>query len=166
MSILLYGCTTWTLTKCMEKKLDGNYTRMLRAVLNKSWRQYPTKQQLYSHLPIIMKNIQVRQTRHVGHCWRSRNELISDILLWTPSHGRAKAGWPARTYIQELCADTGYSLEDILGVMDDRDRWQESVRVIHADGATWWWLLLVKIMELAHLDNVPFVLFFFLFSSK
>ncbi len=34
----------------MEKKLDGNYTRMLRAILNKSWRQYPTKQQLYGHL--------------------------------------------------------------------------------------------------------------------
>ena len=29
VSILLYGCTTWTLTKQMEKKLDGNYTRML-----------------------------------------------------------------------------------------------------------------------------------------
>ena len=34
--ILLYGCTTWTLTKCMEKKLDGNYTRILRAILNRS----------------------------------------------------------------------------------------------------------------------------------
>ena len=33
MSILLYGCTTWMLTKRMEKKLDGNYTRMLRAIL-------------------------------------------------------------------------------------------------------------------------------------
>ena len=42
--ILLYGCTTWMLTKCMEKKLDGNYTRMLRAILNKSWRQHFTKQ--------------------------------------------------------------------------------------------------------------------------
>ena len=37
-SILLYGCTTWTLTKRLEKKLDGDYTRMLRAILNKSWR--------------------------------------------------------------------------------------------------------------------------------
>ena len=43
MLILLYGCTTWTLTKCMEKKLDWNYTRMLQAVLKKSWRQHPTK---------------------------------------------------------------------------------------------------------------------------
>ena len=51
VSILLYGCTTWTLTKRMEKKLDSNYTRMFRAILNKSWRQHPTKQQLYGHLP-------------------------------------------------------------------------------------------------------------------
>ena len=50
-SILLYGCTTWTLTKRLEKKLDGNYTRMLRAILNKSWRQHPTRHQLYGHLP-------------------------------------------------------------------------------------------------------------------
>ena len=95
MSILLYGCTTWMLTKCMEKKLDGNYTRMLRAILNKSWGQYPTKQQLYDQLPPITKTIKVRQTRHAGHCWRSRGELISDVLLWTPSHGRAKARRPA-----------------------------------------------------------------------
>ena len=32
VSILLYGCTTWTLTKRLMKKLDGNYTRMLRAI--------------------------------------------------------------------------------------------------------------------------------------
>ena len=33
--------TTWTLTKRLKKKLNGNYTRMLRAILNKSWRQHP-----------------------------------------------------------------------------------------------------------------------------
>ena len=91
-SILLYGCTTWTLTKRLEKKLDGNYTRMLCAILNKSWRQHPTRHQLYGHLPPITKTIQVRRTRHAGHCWRSRDELIRDALLWTPTLGRAKAG--------------------------------------------------------------------------
>ena len=91
MSILLYGCTTWTLTKRLEKKLDGNYTRMLRAILNKSWRQHPKRHQLYGHLPPITKTIQVRRTRHAGHYWRSRDEPISDVLLWTPTYGRAKA---------------------------------------------------------------------------
>ena len=80
-SILLYGCTTWTLTKRMEKKLDGNYTRILREILNKFWQQNPTKQQLYGHLLLITKTIKVRRIRHAGHYWRSRDELISDILL-------------------------------------------------------------------------------------
>ena len=63
VSILLYGCTTWTLTKQLEKKLDGNYTRILQAILNKSWQQHPTRHQLYGHLPHITKTIQGRRTR-------------------------------------------------------------------------------------------------------
>ena len=124
--ILLYGCTTWALTKWLEKKLDGNYTRMLRAILNKSWRQHSTKHQLYGHLPPITKTIPVRWTRHAGHCWRSRDELISDVLLWTPTYGRAKAGWPAQTYIQQLCEDTGCSPEDFPEAMNGREKWRES----------------------------------------
>ena len=136
VSILLCGCTTWTLTKRLEKKLDGNYTRMLRAILNKSWRQHPTRHQLYDHLHPIMKTIQVRRTRHAGHCWRSRNELISDVLLWTPTYGRAKAGRLARTYIQQLCEDTGYSPEDLPEAMNEREKCRERVRDIHASGTT------------------------------
>ena len=73
------------------------------------------------HLPTITKTIQVRRTRHAGHCWRSKDELISTVLPWTPSHGRAKVRRPARTYIQQLCADSGCSPEDQPGAMDDRD---------------------------------------------
>ena len=124
VSIPLYGCITWTLTKRIEKKLDGNYRWMLRVILNKSRRKYPTKQQLYGHLPPITKTIKVRWSRHARHCWRSKDELISDVLLWSPSHGRAKAGRPARTYIQQLCADTGFSLEDLPEAMDDREKWR------------------------------------------
>ena len=90
VSILLYGCTTRTLTKWLEKKLDSNYTRMLRAILNKSWQQHPTRLQLYGHLPPITKTIQARRTRHAGHCWRSKDELISDVLLWTPHMAKQK----------------------------------------------------------------------------
>ena len=138
-SILLYGCTTWMLTKRLEKKLDGNYTRMLRAILNKSWQQHPTRHQLYGHLPPISKTIQVRRTRHAGHCWRSRDELIRDVLLWIPTHGRAKAGRPARTYIQQLCEDTGCCPEDLPRAMNDREEWRERVRDIRATSAIWWW---------------------------
>ena len=131
MPILLYGCTKWTLTKRMEKKLDGNYIRMLRAILNKSWRQHPTKKQLFGHLPPITKTIQIRRSRYAGHCWRSKDELISDV--------RANVGQPPKTYIQQLRADTGCCLEDLSGAMNDRDGWRERFRKIRASSATWWW---------------------------
>ena len=112
---------------------------MQRAILKKSLRQHPTKYQLYGHLPPITKTIKVRQIWHAGHCWRGRDELIRDVLLWTPSHGRAKAEWPARTYIQKLCEDTGCSPEDLPEAMNDRDEWRERVRDIRAGRTTWWW---------------------------
>ena len=61
VSILLYGCTTWTQTKRLEKKLITT----------------------------------THHKNYAGHCWKSRDKLISDVLLWTPSHGHAKAEWPA-----------------------------------------------------------------------
>ena len=154
VSILLYGCTTWTLTKRLEKKLDGNYIRMLRAILNKSWRQHPTRRQLYGHLPPITKAIQVRRARHAGHCWRSKDEVVSDVLLWTPTYGQAKAGRPARTYIQQLCEDTGCNPEDLLEAMNDREKWREMVKDICAGGTTWWWWLL---FFYTHYAEVPVV---------
>ena len=119
---------------------------MLRAILNKSSRQHPTRHQLYGHLSPIRKTIQVRRTRHAGHCWRSKDELISDVLLWTPAYGQAKAGWPARTYIEQLCEDTGCNPEDLPKAMNDREKWRERVRDIRAGGTTrLWWLSRDKI---------------------
>ena len=112
---------------------------MLRAILNKSWQQHPTRHQLYGHMPPITKTIQVRRTRHAGHCWRSRDELIRDVLLWIPTHGRAKAGRPARTYIQQLCEDTGCCPDDLPRAMKDREEWRERVRDIRAASTIWWW---------------------------
>ena len=139
VSILLYGCTTWTLTKRLEKKLDSNYTRMLRAILNRSWQQYPTRRQLYGHQPPITKSIQARRTRHAGYCWRSKDEIVSDVLQWTPAYGQSKAGRPTRTFIQQLCDDTGCNPEDLLKAMNDRETWRERVRDIRASRTSWWW---------------------------
>ena len=137
VSILLYGCTTWTLTKRMEKRLDGNYTRMMRAILNKSWRQHPTNHQLYGHLPPITKTIQVRRIRHAGHCRRSRDEFISDVLQWTSSHGRVKAGRPARTYILQLCEDTGCSPDELPEAMNDRLCWRHDMMMMMMIWSRW-----------------------------
>ena len=129
----------------LARRLKRLHLKILKkkqsAVINQtcSWQQHPTRHQLYGHLPPITKTIQVRRTRHAGHCWRSRDELIRDVLLWIPTHGRAKAGRPARTYIQQLCEDTGCCPEDLPRAMNDREEWRERVRDIRAASTIWWW---------------------------
>ena len=44
--VLQYGCTEKTLTTRFKKKIDGNSTKMLHAILNKSWKQFHAEQQL------------------------------------------------------------------------------------------------------------------------
>ena len=117
----------------LHKNAASNIEQVLEATPHK-------KHQLYGHLPPITKTIQVRRTRHPGHCWRSSDELISDVILWTPTYGQAKAGRPARTYIQQLCEDTECSPEDLPEAMNDREKWREKVRDIYAGGTIWWWL--------------------------
>ena len=106
-----------------RRQLHKNAACNLEQVLAATPHKTPTRHQLYGHLPPITKTIQVRRTRHAGHCWRSRDKLIRDVLLWTPTHGRAKAGRPARTYIQQLCEDTGCCPEDLPRAMNDREEW-------------------------------------------
>ena len=80
-----------------------------------------------------------RWTRYAGHRCRSKDEPISNVLPWTPSHRCTSVGQPVRTYLQLLCTDTECSLEDLPEAMEDRDGWRERVREIHASSITWWW---------------------------
>ena len=132
----------WTRVAVLISYDDNHYsTGTSKCIINNGTfaEGYPTRHQLYGHLPPITKTIQVRRTRHAGHCWRSRDELIRDVLLWIPTHGRAKAGRPARTYIQQLCEDTGCCPEDLPRAMNDREEWRKRVRDIRAASTIWWW---------------------------
>ena len=81
----------------------GTYWILLEIYIYKSWRQHPTRRQLYGHLPPIKKTIQARRDRHAGHCWRSKVELVSDLLLSTPHMAKQKQeDQPELTYSNYL----------------------------------------------------------------
>ena len=115
------------------RKLHKNVESSIKHVLATTPHEIPTIRTL---APPSRKRIQVRRTRHAGHCWRSKDELISDVLLWTPTYGCARVGRPARTYVQHLCEDTGCGPGDLPEAMNDREKWRERVRDIRAGGAT------------------------------
>ena len=131
-SVLLYGSTTWTLTKTLTKKIDGAYTRMLRAALDIHWSNHPTKQQLYGTLPPVSSTIRQSRLRFIGHCWRAKSELVSQTVLWNPSHGKANVGRPSITFIDQLCSDTGCTPEELPTAMDDRLEWRKRVKASRA----------------------------------
>ena len=120
---LVYGIFAWSLPKSLESKLDGTYNWMLRAVLNISWRQHPTKLQLHGPFPDISTILR---------------ELAIDLLLWSPNHGTRWVGRPAITYIDQLCRDAGCLPNDLPALLQDRDG--RSDRLMNASASsTWWW---------------------------
>ena len=71
----------------------------------------------------------------VESSWRIKDELISDVLRWTPSHGRTKAGWLERIYTHQLCIDTVGSPEWTIEKGGGKGS-----GIFRADGTTgWWW---------------------------
>ena len=126
---LFYECTLWTLSKLLEEKLNGNNTKILRAVLNKFWKQHFTKQKLSDHLSFIWQIIHVRQTRQAGHLKGSKDELKSDSLLWTPRDERISIGRPI--YSHQISTDTT--------AMDNRGGWRERIRIFCVLSMIWWW---------------------------
>ena len=87
-----------------------------------------TKQQLYGHLPPITLSIHEIQKRHVGHCWRSKDEHINDVLPWIFIHVHTSFGRPAKRCQHHFCADTWCRQEDLLGEMAGRKRGQYWVK--------------------------------------
>ena len=132
----------------LHGRKQNGWKKGLTAITPECWEQYwtspgastPQSSSCTATYNPSRKLSQIRQIRYAWHCWRTRNEVISDVLLWNPSHGQAKAGWPAWTYMQQVCEDTGSSPEDLPKAMNNWERWRERLRDIRADATTrWWW---------------------------
>ena len=106
---------------------------MQQAILKKSWKQRPTKQQVYSHLPPIPKTNQIRQTRHARHCWKSKDKLISMF-----SDGPLHNDMQVLADQQKLIHNSSIWIQDIdlPKAMKDRGKCQESVKEIYVSRAT------------------------------
>lgn len=131
-SVLVYGSTAWTLTTALENKLDGAYTRMLRAALNVSWEEHMTNKELYGSLPPISQTIKMQRMRFAGHVWRNKDELASDVLLWQPTHGKQDPGRPKRTFIDQLTDDTGCNAQELDNAMTNKEEWRKRVKQCRA----------------------------------
>ena len=127
-SILLYGAETWTLTENEKRRLGGSYTRMLRVVLNRSWKDKVKSVDLYGGLPRLSDVIKKRRLRLAGHAYRRSEEIVSKLVLWKPTHGYTCRGRPKLSFHQMLKKDAGVeNIEELGTLMKDRDVWRKVV---------------------------------------
>ena len=128
-SVLLYGAETWTITKALQKKIDGCYTRMLRMALNITWQSHTTNEVLYGNLPKVTAKIRKRRMELAGHLIRHEEEVANKLVLWQPTSGRPSRGRKKRTYIQNLFEDTGTEdVSELINLMKDRNTWKDRVK--------------------------------------
>ena len=129
--ILLYGSETWTLSAKQHQRLDGCYTRLLRRVLNISWKKHPTLATLYGNLPPISVLVKRRRIQFAGHCARATDELVSSFVLWShpSSHRRSRK----LTFPDTLSRDTNIHKDDLKTAMTDRVFWKSVVSSVSAE---------------------------------
>ena len=82
--------------------MDGAYTRMLRVVKNVTWQKLITNEVLYTGLPRILTTERERRLRFSGHCWRTKDEAVYNLVLWEPKRGKRSVGGQARTFVDLL----------------------------------------------------------------
>ena len=114
------------------RKLHKNVESSIKQVLATTPHETPTIRTLAPH----HKNYTSSTNQTRGTLLEKQGRAHKRCTPVTPTHGCASVGRPARTYIQQLCEDTGCNPEDLPEAMSDRERWRETVRDIRADGAT------------------------------
>jgi len=131
--VLLYGSETWTLTKTLTQRIDGCYTRLLRAALNISWKSHTTNVELYGNIPPVSQTIKARRLKLAGHCVRHEDEEASKLVLWKPTHGKSNRGRKRIAYTDNLLNDVGaVNINELKSMMEDREIWREEVAWVRA----------------------------------
>jgi len=136
-STLLYNAVTWTMTNGLTKRLDGCYTRLLSFCLGYHWSDHVTNAVLYQDMSKVSKRLLERKLRFTGHCLRTKDQPISDLLFWDYSNiswGRCSKGAGARpNYAKRLlseCSSIVRSDVELAKLMNDRDEWRDRIAYI------------------------------------
>ena len=94
--------------------------KLLRVVKNVTWRQHIANEVLHAGLPKIWTTVRERRLSFSGHCWRSRNEVVSNLVLWEPKHGNRSVRGQAGTFVDLLEAVTRVPRDCLPAAMDNR----------------------------------------------
>ena len=106
VTVLLYGCESWVITKDMENRINSFATSCYRIMLNiKRLDRVPNDRiyEMTESKPLI-EQVRMRQLRFLGHILRMPEDepAVRLYALYIPSHGRRRPGRQRTTYLQYI----------------------------------------------------------------
>ena len=61
-----------------------------------------------------------------GYYFRSNDRLLSELIVWLPSHGMGRhGGWIMKNIFDQLAENIDCEVEDLQTAVNDWERWQE-----------------------------------------
>jgi hypothetical protein len=136
LSVVLYGCETWSLTLKEEHRLGVIENRVLRRIFGLKrdevtggeWRKLHNEElhDLYSS-PSIIRIIKARRMRWVGHVARIGEKSNAYRLLVGKPEGRGPLGRPRRRWLNNIrinLVEVGWGDVNWIGLAQDRGRWR------------------------------------------
>ena len=142
VSVLLYGCESWRMTREAENKLDVLLHRWLRRILRIDWALHVTNEEVRRRAGVeelLSETVRKRRWSFIGHTLRrDRKDLARNALTWTPV-GRRKRGRPKETYRRTVERERNqmglHSWVAAAAVASDRAEWRGLITgaTIHRD---------------------------------
>ena len=136
LSVLLYGCETWKLTKGEEEKLDIFQTKSLRRIFGIQWQDHVTNERVLelAETTKISDEIRRRRWNWIGHILRKDPKDDCAVALgWTPE-GRRKRGRPRTTWrrmVENERNTAGWrTWTAARRAASNRDTWKSDVRAL------------------------------------
>ena len=93
-------------------------------ILNVHWSQKVINEVLYGTIEKLSTKIRRRFLKFAGHFLRRDDEVISDLVIWEPTHGLRRWGRPPESYICNLERETCIPASEMKVAMMNRDVWR------------------------------------------
>ncbi|KAI8497134.1 hypothetical protein Bbelb_250830 [Branchiostoma belcheri] len=128
VSILLYGCETWTLLTDTERRIQAFETKSLRRLLGISYHQHKTNEYVYQQVyslvgpqEAVMSTVRRRKLQWFGHLTR-HNNLAKTILQGT-LEGKRRRGRQKKVWLDNIKDWTSLTVPQLLTAAQDRRTW-------------------------------------------
>ena len=133
ISIFLYACETWTMTKEMEKRIQALEMKCFRRILGITYKDRVTNKEVKRKIRAeigpyqeLLNVVIQRKLRWLGHVLRSNG--LSKMCLQGTVNGGRKRGRQKTRWEDNVKEWTGLSWNEILQKARDREEWRRIVR--------------------------------------